>query len=144
MNVNRVAEIEVLACCRQLLFRRIDSTGRCLTNGFRESKCLIIELIAPLLKCLAEVGVVIRTPSIHCKILLLMLFVCCNRETRVKPEKRHHAVGQFLVGFLVNLVKAQVVFFVRLELELHWNSTGRPVRYFTAVKILGQLALNSH
>ena len=122
MDVHRIAEIEVLACSRQLLLRRMDSTGRCLTNGFRESECLIVKLIAPLLKSLAEVGVVIRTPCVHCKILLLMLFVRCNRETRVKPEKRHGVVGQSLVGFLVKLVKVKVKPFVLLDLSL--NSLG--------------------
>jgi hypothetical protein len=83
---------------RQLLFRRIDSTGKCPTNGFRESKRLIIKLIAPLLKRLTEVGVIIRAPCVHCKVLLLMLFVCCRRETRVKPEKRHHVRGSISCG----------------------------------------------
>ncbi|SRR5258706_12118163 len=119
MDIDRVAEIEVLACSRQLLFSRMDSTGRCLTNGFRESKCLIVKLIAPLLKSLAEVGVVIRTPCVHCKILLLMLFICGNRETRVKPEKRHDVVDQLLMGFLVNLVKVKGKPFV-----LSLNSLG--------------------
>ena len=95
MDINRGAEIEVHACFHQLLFRRMDSTEISPTNSFRGSKCLIVKLVAPLLKCLAEAGIAVGTPCVHCEILLLMLFVCRSRETRVKPEKRHHVWVDF-------------------------------------------------
>ena len=80
--------------------------------------------MAPLLMCVAEVGIVIRAlctlrdppPDV------------VRRETRVKPEKRHHAVGRFLTGFSTSLVSGQAISFVQLDLHR--------VRYFIVVKYL--------
>jgi hypothetical protein len=112
MDVNRAGEIEVLACSRQPLSRRVNSTGTHHTNSSRGSKRLIVKLIAPLLELLAEVGIALRTPGVHCEILLLVLVVCRSQETRLEPEKRHHVADQFPVGFPMNLVKRKRLSFV--------------------------------